>query len=439
MRFDVVVVGAGVSGLAAAGDLARAGYRVLVLEARDRAGGRVHTHHHAGWPVPIEAGAEFVHGKPPVLDRLLRQARLRPVELRPRHIIGGRSGGADRAWQEAMALLATLPRQGPDRSYAALARDPRWRRRAGPEALHLARVFVEGFNAAPADEVSAVWLGWQTAAASDIDGDRVSHVPGGYGRLVDWLAARATRAGAVLRLTAIVRRIAWRTGQVDVTWQGAFGAREPVARARAALVTVPVGVLALSHGDGAVRFSPALPPVKQRALAGLRLGPVLRIVLRFGRLPAALARSGQLFLHARGAPVPTFWREGEAPVLVGWAAGPAARRLAHADDGARVRAAIASLANALGEPRPALTAALEGFRVFDWQRDPFSRGAYSYLIAGALDAPAQLALPLSRALFFAGEATHATATGTVHGALETGLRAAREVRGTLEGAPRSRP
>src|SRR5437868_4164591 len=70
---DVIVIGAGVAGLAAADLLRRAGRSVIVLEARDRIGGRVHTVRPAGWPVPIEAGAEFVHGRPPALLGLLRK------------------------------------------------------------------------------------------------------------------------------------------------------------------------------------------------------------------------------------------------------------------------------------------------------------------------------------------------------------------------------
>jgi len=438
VQLDVVVVGAGVAGLAAAEALARAGLRVLVLEARDRTGGRVDTRHERDWPVPLEAGAEFLHGLAPALERLRREAGARRREVEQRHAEGrgGRPGRADGAWQKAMELLEALPRHGPDRSYARLRRERWWRALAGEKVQRLALAFVEGFNAAPAAEISVISLGRQTEAASQIDGDRMFRVVGGYGQLVDAQLALARRAGARVRLATVVRRIRWRPGRVDVEAHGAFGAPAPSVRARALVITVPLGVLA----EGALRFSPALPAEVRAALAGLRPGPVLRIPLRFRRLPGPL-RDGPVFVHVPGAPVPTFWQVGpqEAPVLIGWAAGLAAARLASVDDAGRARAAVISLARGLGERPAALLAELEAWRVFDWQRDPFARGAYSYAIPGAANAPERLAVPVADTLFFSGEATDTDgATGTVHGALASGARAARDLLAAVRARPTSR-
>src|SRR5690348_5219155 len=91
---DVIIVGAGVAGLAAARKLSRAGLRVLVLEARDRTGGRVHTIHPAGFETAVELGAEFVHGRPPESFDLIKNGNLRAVKVRGEpfcsneHVIG---------------------------------------------------------------------------------------------------------------------------------------------------------------------------------------------------------------------------------------------------------------------------------------------------------------------------------------------------------------
>jgi monoamine oxidase len=434
-RWDVVVVGGGVAGLRAAGALAEAGWSVLVLEARDRPGGRVDTRHAAGWPLPFEAGAEFVHGRPPVIERLCRRAGARLVEQPQCHGEGDghRLRPADRVWQQAMELLEGLPQAPPDLSYESLCAQPGWRRRAPARVQAMARAFIEGFNAAPAERISAVSLGRQTAASAQIDGDRLFRVAGGYQRIVQVLVQRLERAGGELRLGATVQRITWRRGAVELGARGPLGVALPPVRARAAVITLPLGVLQ----TGRPRFVPRLPAAKRAAIAALRMGPVVRILLCFRRLPAPLARRGLTFLHVRGGAVPTFWRAspGDAPVqaqvqaqvLVGWVAGPAVARLPAGDE-ARLGAALASLARGLCVTRRSLAAELTGWRIYDWDRDPLAGGAYTFAPPGALDAPAQLAASIDDTLYFAGEATHtAGASGTVHGALETGARAAREI------------
>lgn len=134
------------------------------------------------------------------------------------------------------------------------------------------------------------------------------------------------------------------------------------------------------------------------------------------------------FFHAPHAPVPTFWTAApaRAPLLVAWAGGPRAQRLSaaasHAD---LVRTAIASLRTLFGT-RVDVAGQLEGYYYHDWQHDPFARGAYSYALVGADEAREVLARPIEATVFFAGEATDSDEAGTVTGALQSGLRAARE-------------
>jgi len=157
------------------------------------------------------------------------------------------------------------------------------------------------------------------------------------------------------------------------------------------------------------------------------MGSVVKFFLRFRRLPPPMLRRNLTFLHVPRAKVPTFWRAGpgEVAVVVGWSAGPLVARLPR-DEAGRLRAAIEALAKGLRMSREDLVADLEAWRVFDWHADPFSRGAYSYVPTGAIEAQARLAAPIESTLFFAGEATSATAAGTVHGAIESGRRAAKE-------------
>jgi monoamine oxidase len=394
---DVIVIGAGVSGLAAARELRLRGLSVLVLEARDRIGGRVHTVRPAGWPLPVEAGAEFVHGRPPALLPLAKEAR----ELRGGHFAAGLAPFDD-VWKSVMEKLASLP-AAREKSVEAALRSLRFRLRTSAEERALAAEFLEGFNAARLDHASVKAIAQQTEAAERIGGDRIARLSRGY----DAVPRRLARGTRVL-LGAQVREVRWTRAGVTVLGRGAR------YEARHAIITLPLGVLQANT----VRFDPPLPPWKQNAIEALAMGPVVKVALLFDKphWPERL-----VFLHARGEAVPTFWRPlpSRAPALVGWAASRDAEALRRQDP---VAAAVRSLSAALGEqvrPRRAL--------VFDWQNDPLSRGAYSWVPVGAMKAQRALARRTGP-LHFAGEATHFEgACGTVHGAIETGVRAAEEI------------
>src|SRR4051812_1670732 len=146
--------------------------------------------------------------------------------------------------------------------------------------------------------------------------------------------------------------------------------------------------------------------MKADALAGLRMGPVVKVILQFRD---AFWESGELedlaFVHASDAAFPTWWTQlpVRAPVLTGWAGGPAATRLAGQDDSAILDAALHSIAPILHRSPDRLRDRLVGSHVANWQTDPFARGAYGHAAAGAADAPEKLAQPVADTLFFAGE------------------------------------
>jgi monoamine oxidase len=437
---DVIIVGAGVAGLEAARRLVRARLRVIVLEARPRIGGRIDTERLPGWPAPVEAGAEFVHGRPPNLMRALAEAGARLGVQRQRHQRGRSAGGAGAAtaWMQAQAVLDDLPRE--DVAVADVLRRPAFARRLSPAVRAMLIGFVEGFNASDATRVSARSLAEQAEATEAEGGDAAHRVLDGYDRLAHHLAAPLVRSPGALRLATIVREVRWRGAGVEVVGRGALGGGPLRWRGRAALITLPLGVLqAAPSSPGAVRFVPALPAAKRSAIARLAMGNVVKVVLRL-RQPVgtgALAALGRdmSFLHLGHlgrTPMPTWWVPRPFPptLLVGWVAGRRADAFTarYRTDGARLRAALGSLARGVGASAAAVAAAVEDARVFDWAEDPYTRGAYSWIPVGGLDAPAALAAPLAGRLFFAGEATDMVGDpGTVHGAMTTGERAASEI------------
>ena len=387
------------AGLAAARELQLRGRDAIVLEARDRIGGRVHTLRPPGWPVPLEAGAEFVHGRPRVLLPLAREAR----EVQGSHYSGAFERQDD-LWNSVMEKLEKLPSTR-ERTVAEALRTLRWRLRTTSEERQLAADFLEGFNAARLDRASLKAIVQQLRASARIEGDRISRVPRGYDVVPDRLAR-----GLRIELRSRVRLVRWSRSSVQVLtddrrWEG-----------RRAIVTLPLGVLQA----GAVRFEPRLPVWKSSAIAALAMGPVVKVALLFDRphWPDDLA-----FLHAHGQPVPTFWRPlpSRAPTLVGWAASRNAEALRGKD---AVDAALRSLSAVLKKRLQPVRAL-----AFDWQEDELSRGAYSWVPVQAMKAQRALADRVGP-LHFAGEGTNFEgACGTVHGAIATGIRAASEIAG----------
>jgi monoamine oxidase len=435
VHHDLVIIGAGAAGLAAAAELGRAGRPVLVLEARDRIGGRVWTRHPPRLGVPVELGAEFIHGRPAVTFALMRAAGTQTVVapmVRRALLRGSLKPRNEAAFATIEGVLrrhaAALEEQ--DVSFATFLN--RVRHELSSEALAFARMRVKGYDAADPARVSARSI----AAEWTVEGNATGHFrpAGGYGPLLSMLAERA--AGHVrIELQSVVHAVRWARGTAEIA--GMRRGKAFRVRARRAIITLPLGVLQQrSNACGAVRFDPDLKE-KAPALALLASGPVLKAVLRF-RTPFweeldEAAYRGVSFFHSPRAAFPTFWNTlpAHAPVIAAWAGGPMAERLARATTAQVVRHATRSLSS-IFSGRVDVEAELRGYWFHDWQRDPYARGAYSHALVGGSDAREALGTPLEDTLFFAGEATDAAGEhGTVAGALQSGMRAAREVLGAI--------
>jgi monoamine oxidase len=435
--FDVVVIGAGAAGLLAGGELARAGASVLLLEARDRVGGRIWTRREPGLAVPVELGAEFIHGQAAITRALLAAADAAVADAADSHLTlhDGKLVPREDFFpklRRAFASSSALAQR--DMSFDEFL-DCHLATRLSAEELQRARRMAEGFDAADTARASAraivaEWLG-------DVLGEGPQSRPrDGYAALLETLltafdSAAGPGAARHLQLESMVREVRWSDGSVEV--HGERGGVPFEIRARRALITLPIGVLQARPGSpAAVRFTPPLE-AKRGALAGLAAGPVIKVLLRFAtafweRLNEG-RYAGASFLHSPHTEIATFWTPApeRAPLLVAWAGGPRVPRLACGrSPGDLARLAVESLQTLCGS-EVNVAEQLEGWYYHDWQEDPFARGAYSYVLVGGSEARAALARPIGTTLFFAGEATDAGGeAGTVTGALQSGLRAARE-------------
>ena len=422
---DTIVIGAGLAGLAAAKELAREGRSFILLEARDRIGGRVHSLRSEQTRMPIELGAEWIEAKGEVA-RIIKEEE--GVELRRSEggfVQRSRDGlkNTDRNFDEALQLARKLDRDlKEDRSLSeALASvDAKDR-----EKIDLLLYYVKSFHAADPDRLSVQWLREVEAEHSADAAEMHCTFP------LDILCRSFTRHfdPSSIHLSTVVNSIEWSAGSVAV--HAERSGKRSVHRSRNAIITLPLSLLQRTEGTGAVRFDPPLRE-KTAALSRLAMGDVIKMVLIFDE-PFWMELDGAqdaLFLSAPDQPVPTFWTTSpeNEPVLTAWVAGSLADRITDRSPVKVLAAAIDSLSCLLSLERSGIAARLRSWHYHDWIGDPLARGAYSYVMPGGLDAHAELAKPIANTLFFAGEATAGEgANATMEGAILSGVRAAREV------------
>jgi len=439
---DVLVIGAGVAGLAAASVLSIAGLSVRVLEARERAGGRIYTLRDSLTRLPIELGAEFIHGKPKEIWELEGVAGLNIYDVPDEHwlLYNRVLRKYEDFWPKLEQVINLMDSQTEhDESFqdfiAKHCQGDEW-----SEVLSLAVSYIENFHAAKIDRISIRGLSKVERAANTIEGNNSFRIWNGYDRLVYWLQRELKARKADLYFNTVVTDVKWEHKKVEVLARSKTGSQLEPFTANQVIVTLPLGVLkAPANAVGAVRFIPELTD-KQEAINNLEMGQVLKVILRFRERfwedrQLEISKGGESlseisFIHSQDEGFPTWWTvlPFRAPLLVGWAGGPTAERLLLQEEKSIVEAALNSLARLFRVDRYRLENMLEAWYTHNWQADPFTRGGYSYIPVNGLGYQETLSKPVEETIFFAGEATHTEGhIGTTHGAISSGRRAANEI------------
>lgn len=430
---DVIIVGAGVAGLAALRDLDRAGKRVLCLEARDRIGGRIYTVRDERSPIPIELGAEFVHGRPREILNVVASAPLAMYHCAEHaiHVRDGKPLKDEDAWRqigEVMKDVEAAVESGREETFSEFLEGTTY----STETKELATSYVEGFNAARSEVIGITSLAKDAKAADEIDGDCSFRLVNGYEAVPHWMIQGIEDLGSKLRLNCVARAIRWKAGRVSVEFVSESSGAVQTISAKQMIVTVPLGVLqAKAAMPGAIRFDPEPDDVLDAAKQ-LRFGQVIRLILRFQKAVweenEDFAEAG--FLLSNEKHFPAWWTPLpiRARSITGWCSGPHADSLLGADKAEIVSCAIHDLSRILGTSTAKLGELLEATYFHDWHGDPSARGAYSYVPAHAMHAREKFAQPVADTLYFSGEATELNGhSATVHGAIASGRRAARQI------------
>jgi monoamine oxidase len=432
---EVVVIGAGVAGLACAQALTEAGLRVTILEARSRMGGRIWTVHPYLTKAPVELGAEFIHGLPKEVWQIVERSGLHTHELTGNRwrLEQGRLGPMSGSWDLIDNIFSRIEESAPDQSFQDFLEHA-----CGdlPQQTRIeAAAYVESFHACSASRIGAHALARWHRSDREIQGHRGFRFPNGYEGLVRALVASNKPDLLTVRLNTVVTEIAWSPGTVEVTTQ-LPEQQHASMRAEAAVITLPLGVLqALPGTGGAVRFRPELTE-KASALKQLEMGAAIRLVLCFRHCfwtDPELVRSpmpDMSFLSSPEELFPTWWSSVSAgtAMLTGWSGGVRVEQLSGLGSAAIMERGLEVLHHVFGVPLETLRDLVQEFFVHDWQSDPYCRGAYSFALAGSREPARRLAAAVENTLFFAGEATdYSGHNGTVHGAIASGQRAATEL------------
>ncbi len=437
-KSDVIVIGAGMAGLAAAIKLGRSGFSVTVLDARGRVGGRVLTLTDNSSAFPIELGAEFIHGFSPEVFKPLQRSNIKMTEVEGDNwCLEGSQLRPCRFFDEVDRILQKMDEKAPDQSFLHFLEQMGTADPQQTDAKRRALGYVVGFNAADPNLVGVHWLVKGMRAEEMIEGQRAFRAAKGYESLLAIFRQQLGETGASLLLETVVESIDWSPAEVNIAAHNRDGAT--TFRGNRVIVTVPLAILKAHRGtQGAIQFTPGLDQEKTAALDKLEMGKVIRLVLKFkhrfwesistGNGKKTLANMSFLFLQDEW--FPTWWTAmpAKAPIITGWAPFDCAERLSGKSHAFVVHQGLETLAGALKIGIEDLHSLLESAHFHDWQSDPFSRGAYSYGKVGADGAQEALGRPIENTLFFAGEATDTSGhNGTVHGAIASGYRAAEEV------------
>jgi monoamine oxidase len=425
---DVIIIGAGASGLMAAYTLVKAGKSVKVLEARDRTGGRIHTISGQNFSAPTELGAEFVHGDLPVTLSLLKEADIGnndvQFEMWQHHNdTFKQSGEFVEGWQEFLEKVNQLKHDMPlhdflDQNFSG---DKYAKMRTQIES------YVAGYDTADTLDASTFALRneWNHE-----DEEAQHRVNGGYHNMIDYLAQVIRDAKNEILLNTVAKEIIWKENNIKV-----ITTDDTVYEGHKVIVALPLGVLqARKENEGAIQFNPKIDE-QTEALQNIGFGSIIKILLEFDDIfweSDIITKSTGADLSTMGfffsdEVIPTFWTQAPAhsPLLTGWLGGPPAHDKKDMSPEAILQLTLTSLGNIFKITPEELSNKLIAWKVANWTAEPYTRGSYAYDKVNSPQARKVLQNPVNETLYFAGEYLYdGPAMGTVEAALTSGKNVA---------------
>lgn len=428
---DILIIGAGTAGLMAAHTLSKAGKKVIVLEARGRAGGRIHTLNDGRFSKYVELGAEFIHGNLPVTSQLLKEAGV------SHHSTAGefwnyRNGEFSKdhefieGWDKLMQALNELKEDMTIGDFLLERFDGDKHQQMRTSVTR----FVSGYDTADPFRVSAFALREEWGGEDEESQGRTND---GYGKMIGYLVQDAERNGMQLHLNTIVREIHYGNGKVK-----AISDKGIVFSAEKAVIALPLGVLQGDNDtESAITFQPDIPDYK-KAFEQIGFGAIVKILLEFKdafwKREEVTELAGEslekLGFIISDQEIPTWWTQypDEPAILTGWLGGPPAKKRKYFSNNELLERGLQSLADIFKLSENELKDNLMAWEVVNWTIDPFTLGSYVYDTIDSHKARQILTKPIENTIYFAGEFVYeGQAMGTVEAALTSGLDVAKKI------------
>lgn len=407
----IIIIGGGAAGLMAAYKLSAQNNKVILLEAADRLGGRIHTYTNDSFSMPVELGAEFVHGKLPVTLGLLKEAGIKYYKVAGK-TINLRKGESEKEnsyndrWNEALKQMKALKHDMPlseflikyfnDDKYAHLRNS--------------VKGFAEGFDLADVSKASTLSLYNEWAHEDDVQ----YRIDGGYIQLLNYFEAESKKKGCVIYNNCCVKKINWSKNEVSIlTMCSRYFKADKI------IITVPLSALQANASDvNYIEFEPAINNYLNAA-KNIGFGTVLKFILEFDEpfWNNQYKNVGFIFSNEN---IPVWWTQlpNRQPILTGWLGGLKALELKNKTDEELLMQSLQALAASFALPVEVLHKKLKAHKIINWTNIEHIYGGYSYNMVGSVESKKILQQPVDNTIFFAGEGTYeGESEGTVEAAL----------------------
>ncbi|MHA4847454.1 flavin monoamine oxidase family protein [Flavitalea antarctica] len=425
MSKDIIIIGAGASGLMAATQLSEKGMDVLILEADDRIGGRINTVTDPAFPVPLELGAEFIHGDLPVTLALLDEAGIKyepdtDTMIKIKNNKWNTTEDFIDGWDEMIEKMKTVKIDMSLRSFLDLYYKDKKYDELKKEVIR----FAEGFDLADVNLVSMQFLlnEWKQDHAEQY------RIPAGYSQLTKYLARKINENGGKVMTGVAVEKIEWKQNEVSVKTSGG-----KVYNARKVIITVPIGIIQrINNVTQVIEFNPSITGLLKNTKY-IGFGSVVKYFGLFDNFfSSELSKPAMIISDKK---IPTWWLRfhKDQVMLTGWLGGPSAIRNAGKSQDVYKEQMLESLASMFNVDKSELEKRLIASRAVNWIDNPFSFGAYSYEMVGSKEIKKTLRQPIAGTVYFAGEGLHeGDAPGTVESALVNGKEVAARLMATWQ-------
>jgi monoamine oxidase len=420
---EIIIIGAGTAGLYAAKILSEAGKRILILEAEDKAGGRITNVD--DFSFGVEGGAEFIHGHQEETFLLMKEAGLIARKVRGNfyNVRNGKwtsSFGSDMNWYELMEKMKECKTDMTVEEFIA-----RWFGAPRYEMLrNQFRGYVRGYDAADTNYASILSVKNEMSEGDDVQ----YRIDSGYSGIINYLVKSCSAGHTIIRYSEVVQKI--KLGKL-VSVQ----TNKKEYLAHNVVIAVPLGVLQCEEkSPGYIDFPKELK-AHIRIAKKLGNGAVIKLMFEFDG-PFWLD-SSFLCLRKIKVPsyifsntvIPTWWTQSPSklPLLTGWLAGPDALKMKNQNDKMIRNLGLESLASIFAMSLNELDKRLRLHKIINWAAKPYILGGYSYATVGGAAIKSILQKPFQNQVFFAGEYLPANAFSTVEAALLSGKNVANQL------------